>query len=130
MWLALLFVCSSAIGLALGLARLKVFALIPATIILLVISILGCFLLGGQWGTIAFTVIANVTLLQSSYLMVGVLSHALSPRREVSRTNLRANSIRAARLAIGEELQTYFQPPQDFPSALRTRIDQLALRFG
>jgi hypothetical protein len=129
MWLALLLISSSATGLALALVQLRVFALIPATIIFSLITTIGCVVIGLQWGAIAFTVIANATILQSSYLIAGLLSEA-STTRAVSRTNLRTDLIRAGQLAIGEELPTHFQTPHDLPSPLRTRVEQLALRYG
>jgi hypothetical protein len=129
MWLALLLISSSATGLALALVQLRVFALIPATIIFSLITTIGCVVIGLQWGAIAFTVIANATILQSSYLIAGLLSEA-STTRAVGRTNLHTNLIHAAQLAIGEELRIHFQTPHDLPSPLRTRIEQLALRYG
>jgi hypothetical protein len=129
MWLALLLIGSSASGLALGIVRLRAFALIPATIIFSLITIIGCVVIGLQWGAITFTVIANATILQSSYLIVGLLSEALTGRA-VSRTNLRTDLIRAAQLAIGQELRTHFQTPHHLPSPLRTGMEQFALRYG
>jgi hypothetical protein len=125
MWPALLLIGSSATGLALGFVRLRVFALVPATIIFSLITIIGCVVIGLQWGAIVFTVIAMATILQSSYLIAGLLSETPTPRA-VSRTDL----IRAAQLAIGEELRTNCQTPHDLPRPLRTRIEQLALRYG
>lgn len=129
MWLALLLISSSASGLALGIVRLRAFALIPATIIFSLITIIGCVVIGLQRGAITFTVIANATILQSSYLIVGLLSEALTGRA-VSRTNLRTDLIRAAQLAIGQELRTHFQTPHHLPSPLRTGMEQFALRYG
>jgi hypothetical protein len=89
MWPALL-LTSSATGLVLGLARLKVLVLIPATIVLSLTAI-GGVVFGLRWGTIALTVIAAATILQSSYLIGGLLSGAPSPRA-ARRTNLRRNN--------------------------------------
>ena len=125
----ILLMSSSATGVTAGLAQLKVFALIPATIIFSLITTIGGVVIGLQWGAIALAVIANATILQSSYLVAGLLSEARSPRT-VSRTNLRTELIRAAQVAIGEELRTHFQAPHDLPSSLRTKIEQLALRCG
>jgi hypothetical protein len=60
---------------------------------------------------------------------VGDAVEALTPRA-VSRASLRNDLICAAQLAIGEKLRTNFQTPYHLPSPLRTRIDQLALRYG
>jgi hypothetical protein len=65
MWPALL-LCSSASGLALGLARLKVWALIPATTVLSLTVAIGGAMFGLRWGMIALTVIAaahNIAIL-------------------------------------------------------------------
>src|SRR5438067_12815503 len=101
MWTAFL-LSSSATGLALGLARLKVLALIPATIVLSLTAAIG---FGLRWGTIALTVVAAATILQSSYLIGGLLSEAPSPRA-APRTSLRPDLVRAAQFAVGEELRT------------------------
>jgi hypothetical protein len=50
--------------------------------------------------------------------------------RVVGRTSLRSDLIRAAQFAIGEELQTEFQTPHEMPSELRTRMEELAVRYG
>jgi hypothetical protein len=84
MWPALL-LTSSAIGLAQGLARLKVLALIPVTILLSLTAAMGGFVFDLRWGTIAITVFAAVTILQSSYLIGGFLSEEPS-QREARRT--------------------------------------------
>ena len=89
MWSLLL--TSSATGLALGLARLKVLALIPATIVVSLTAGIGGVVFGLPWGMIALTVIAAATILQSSYLIGGLLSEAPSPRA-ARRTNLRRNN--------------------------------------
>jgi hypothetical protein len=128
MWPALL-LFSSASGLALGLARLKVLAVIPATIILSLTAVIGGIVFGQRWGTIALTGIAGATILQSSYLIGGLLSETQSPRA-AARTNLRPDLIRAAQFAIGEELRTQFQTPHVMPRQLRTRMKQLAVRYG
>jgi hypothetical protein len=128
MWSVLL-LCSSATGLGLGLARLKVLALIPATIILSLTAAIGGIVFGLRWGMIALGVIAGTTILQSSYLIGGILSEAPSPRA-APRTSLRLDLIRAAQFAIGEELRTEFQTPREMPRQLRTRMKQLAVRYG
>ena len=50
--------------------------------------------------------------------------------RAVGRTGLRSDLIRAAQFAIGEELRTEFQTPHELPSELRTRMEELAVRYG
>ena len=50
--------------------------------------------------------------------------------RAVGRTSLRSDLIRAAQFAIGEELRTEFQAPYELPSELRTRMEELAVRYG
>ena len=49
--------------------------------------------------------------------------------RAVGRTSLRSDLIRAAH-AIGEELRTEFQTPHELPGELRTRMEELAVRYG
>ena len=84
MWPALLLISNLATGVALGLARLRVFALIPATIIFSLITTICCLVVGLQWGAIALAVIGNATLLQCSYLIAGLLSEAPRPRASVA----------------------------------------------
>ena len=38
--------------------------------------------------------------------------------------------IRAAQFAIGEELRTEFQTPHELTGELRTKIEELAVRYG
>jgi membrane protein DedA with SNARE-associated domain len=128
MWPAVL-LSSSATGLALGLARLKVFAVIPATIVLSLTAAIGGVVFDLRWGTITLVVIAAATILQSSYLIGGLLSEAPS-LRAAPRTSLQPDLIRAAQFAIGEELRTQFQMPHGLPPELRTRVKQLAVRYG
>jgi membrane protein DedA with SNARE-associated domain len=122
MWPALL-LCSSASGLALGLARLKVLALILATIILSFATAIAGIADGLRWGTMALAAVAAATILQSSYLIGGLLSEARS-RRATPRTSLQPDLIRAAQFAIGEELRTEFQTPRELPRELQTRMKQ------
>jgi hypothetical protein len=129
MWPALLLISGSATGLALGLARLKAFVLIPATIIISLLTTIGCFFLGLRWGATILSVMANATMLQTSYLITGLLSEVPLPR-PVARPDLRIDLIRAAQLAIGGELRNYFEKPHELPSSLRTSMKQLALRYG
>ena len=77
MWPALL-LFSPVSGLALGLARLRVLAVIPATIVLSLIT--GGIVSGLQWGAICLAVIAGATMLQFSYVIGGLLSEDTRPR--------------------------------------------------
>lgn len=130
MWPALLF-CSSASGLALGLARLKVWPLIPATIILALIAGVSGVMSGLHWGSTAVMVFATAAILQFSYVIVGLLSEVEAPSPRVApRASLRLDLIRAAQFAIGEELRIQFQTPPVMPSQLRTRMKQLAIRYA
>jgi hypothetical protein len=54
---------------------------------------------------------------------------ALRPRA-IGRTSLRSDLIRAAQFAIGEELRTEFQTPHELSGELRTRMEELAVRYG
>jgi hypothetical protein len=72
MWPALLF-CSSASGLALGLARLKVWPLIPGTIIFALIAGVSGVMSGLHWGSTAVMVFATAAILQFSYVIAGLL---------------------------------------------------------
>jgi len=124
-----LLLCSLATGLALGLARLKVLALFLATIIFSLIAAIGGIVFGLHWGTIVFTVIASATILQSSYLIAGLLSETPA-LHAAPRKSLRPDLLRAAQFAIGEELRSYFQTPHGLPRQLRIRVEQLAVRYG
>ena len=128
MWPALL-LSSLGTGLALGLARLKVLAVIPATIVLSLAAIIWAVVFSFRWDAIALAVIAATTLLQTSYMIGGLLSEAPSPHA-APRTSLQLDLIRGAQFAIGQELRTQFETPHDLPRPLRTRIEQLAIRYG
>jgi hypothetical protein len=116
MWPALL-LCSSAVGLSLAFARLKVWALIPATIILSLTAVIGGIVFGLRWGTITLIVIAGATILQSSYLIGELLSEIPRPRL-APHPSLRPNLIRAEQFAIDEELKTEFPTPHELPREL------------
>jgi hypothetical protein len=124
-----LLLCSSATGLALGLARLKVFALIPATIVWSLTAVVAGVLFGVHWGTTAVTLVGGAAILQFSYLVVGLLSEAPKPSA-TPRASLRLDLIRTAQFAIGEELRSQFQIPGDMPRQLRTTMNQLVVRYG
>jgi hypothetical protein len=126
MWPAVL-LSSSATGLALGLARLKVLAFIPATIILSLTAAIGGIVYGmGHHRPGRDCHRNSIAILLSHW---GLLSEAPSPRA-TPRTDLRHDLIRAAQFAIGEELRTQFQTPRELPRQLRTRMEQLAVRYG
>jgi len=105
MWPALV-LSSSATGLALGLGRLKVLALIPATIVLSLTVATGGVMFGVRWGTIALAVIATVKISQSCYLIGGLLSEAPIPRA-APRASLRLDLIRAAQFAASRLVRNY-----------------------
>jgi len=128
MWLTFL-LCSSATGLALGLARLKVLVLISATIAFSLTAAIGGIVFGLRWDRMALTVIASGTILQSSYFIAGYFSEFPRPRTTL-RTSLRPDLVRMAQSAIGEELRAYFQVPHKLPRLLQTKVNQLAARYG
>jgi hypothetical protein len=106
-------------------------ALILATIIFSLTAAMGGIVFGLHWGTIALIVIANATILQSSYVIAGLSAALLSePRRPrgAPRRSLRPHLVRAAQFAIGEELRTHFQTPSHLPRLLRIRMEKLAAR--
>jgi hypothetical protein len=73
-----------AAGAACGLARLKVWAILPvSTIFLLIVVILGSYL-GLTWGRIALIVFAVLMLLQVSYIMVGAVLSEVPTGQRVS----------------------------------------------
>jgi hypothetical protein len=106
------------------LARLKVWALIPATLIFAIITVIVDLMLGFGWGTIALTAIAAATVLQFSYLIGVRLSEA--PVHKPVRPEL----LNAVQSAISEELRNHYEVPQVLSSRLRTRVAQLQAQYG
>ena len=54
---------------------------------------------------------------------------ALIPRATVAQA-CGSDLIRAAQFAIGEELRTEFQTPHELTGELRTKMEELAVRYG
>lgn len=117
-------------GAACGLARLKVWAIIPAsTIFSLIVVILGSYL-GLRWGRIALTVFSVLMLLQVSYLVGAVLSDAPKPQRVSGHVPPKQELFRTVRTAIAQELRVHFElvPFDDVPPQLRNKLALLETR--
>jgi hypothetical protein len=102
-----------AAGAGCGLARLRVWPIIPISIIFVLIStVLGTYL-DLRLGRIALIAFAVLTLLQVSYLVGSALSEA--PRRHwASRPALpKRELIHAVQASIADELRSYFKTPSD-----------------
>jgi len=126
--IAILLVAVAA-GAACGLARLKVWALIPATAIYSMIAIIEGIVTGLGAGAIALTLLIGATFLQLFYLITWIFFEeqkhpALAPRP------LRPELARAMQSAIGQELRMRYRLPRDMPRELGVRVAQLKARYG
>jgi hypothetical protein len=100
-------------GAACGLARLKVWAVIPASTIFAMIAVVLGFYLGLTGGRIVLVVFAVLMLLQVAYLIGAVLSDAPTRRQVSHRLPVERELLWTAQMAIADELRVYFAPPLD-----------------
>jgi hypothetical protein len=123
-----------AAGVACG-RQLNVWALIPATILYSMITVIQGILTGSGAGTIILTLFIGATFLQLSYFIACVLfqqqkrpasAQRPAPARRLSRLEL----ARAIQSSIGQELRMHYPLPQDLPQELAARVDQLKARYG
>ena len=114
-------------GAACGLARLKVWALIPATAICSMITVIEGIVTGLGAGTIALTLVIGATFLQVFYFIGWVLSQEL--KRPAPRSS-RPELVRAMQSAIGQELRMHYGLPQDLPQELGVRVAQLKAQYA
>ena len=119
-----------AAGAACGLARLKVWALIPATIIFSLLAAIGGASFGLGLGRTVLVLFCAVTLLQVSYLIGAAFSDA--PQRISVHIPPKQELLRTAQTAIAQELLAYFEPVplDDVPPQLSNKLTLLETRCG
>ena len=123
--LALLSIASAA-GAACGLARLKVWALIPASTIFAVIAVALGSSLGLPGGRIILIVFSVLMLLQVSYLIGAVLFETPTRHRVSDRLPGERELLWTVQMAIADELRAYFAPSLDeVPEQLRAKLAML-----
>ena len=118
-----------AAGAACGLARLKVWALIPATAIYSVMAVIEGIVFGSSTGTITLMLLVGAAFFQLFYLIGGLLSQQ-QKQPGLARRLLRPELVRAMQSAIGQELRVRYRLPQDLPHELAARVTQLTVRHG
>ena len=115
-----------AAGAACGLARLKVWALIPASTIFAVIAVVFGSSLGLTGGRIVLIVFAVLMLLQVSYLIGAVLSETPARHQVSHRLPAERELLWTVQMAIADELRVYFGPSlDDVPQQLRAMLVML-----
>jgi hypothetical protein len=112
-----------------GSMRLKVWAIIPATAIYSLITIIDGVIAGLGAGIIALRLVIGATVLQLFYL-IGSLVFEEQKRRTPSPKPLRPELIHAMQSAIGQGLRIRFPLPQDLPQELSVHVAQLKARYG
>jgi hypothetical protein len=123
--LALLSIACAA-GAACGLARLKVWALIPASVSFAVIAVVLGSNLGLTGGRIILIVFAVLMLLQVSYLIGAVLSETPTRHQVSDRLPGERELLWTVQMAIADELRVYFAPSLDeVPQQLRAKLAML-----
>ena len=119
-----------AAGLACGLARLKVWVLISATIIFSLLAAIGGASFGLGLGRTAIVLFCVVTLLQVSNLIGATLSDAPKPQRVSDQIPPKQELLRMVQTAIAQELRAHFEPAplDDAPRQLRNKLALLETR--
>jgi hypothetical protein len=118
-----------AAGAGLGLAKLNVWALIPAAIISGLIAVVIGSASGLAWGRVSLVLFAVLTLLQVSYLIGSVLSGAPTPGQVSDPIPAKQELFRTVQKAIAEEMRAYFEPPLgELPPQLRDKMALLEVR--
>lgn len=126
-----IFVFGLVLGAACGLARLKVWLLVPGTFLIAIVAVVVGSMLRFEWAMIALTVTAGAAFFQFSYLVGGILSELPSfHANRASSRSVRAHLFYAMQSAIGEELRIYYQVTRDLPWEFRTKVDQLQAQLG
>jgi hypothetical protein len=121
------FLIGSGSGAGCGLARVKLWVLIPATLLLTIIAVSMGWTAGSSWSAIALTAIVGSTSLQWSYLIGTALSDA--SKRRASRVPVRqADLLHAIQSAIGRELKRRYEVSQELPWQIGMRVAQLEVR--
>jgi len=114
-------------GTGIGLAQLKVWAVVPTSLIFMLIVVTFGAYSDLTWGRIALIIFCVLSTLQISYLIGSALSEAPQAQRISDRMPERQELIHAAQVAIGEELRAYFLPLplHDMSSELLNRLAPL-----
>jgi len=111
-------------GAGFGLAQLKVWAVVPTSLIFMLIAVTFGAYSDLTWGRVALIIFCVLSTLQISYLIGSALSEAPQAQRISDRIPERQELIHAAQGAIGEELRAYFLPLplNDMSSELLNRL--------
>lgn len=119
-----------ATGTGLGLARLKVWAIIPVSAVFAVVVVVLSSHLGLTWSRQTSIVFAVLMLLQVSYLLGTVLSAAQGRRAVTVDVPAKQDLIHIVQTAIADELPRYFELPplDDLPPQLHSKLALLATR--
>lgn len=120
---------SAAAGTTCGLARLKVWALIPVTALLLIITLVEDSVTGAGVGKIALTFLLATTFLQLFYF-IGSVPLEEHKRSASGSKPLRPDLTRGLQSAIGQEMRMCCPLPVELPPELDIRVAQLKVRWG
>jgi hypothetical protein len=113
-----------AAGTGFGLVRLKVWAVVPSSLVFMLVAVTFGAYSHLAWSRIALIIFCVLTTFQISYLIGSALSEAPQAQRIPDRIPERQELLHAAQTAIGEELRAYFLPSplNDMPSELLNRL--------
>ena len=107
---------------AIGLARFRVWALVPGAIAFALLVIAVGIALKIRWTAATFTLITGVTLFELCYL-AGIA--AAGVLKSYPRVLLKQEQLHVIRSAIGEGLRDHFTLPTDQPHELRAKLARL-----
>jgi hypothetical protein len=116
-------------GVTCGLARLKVWSLVPAIVLFLIITVIDSRLTGLGVGATALAFFIGSTFLQLLYF-VGSLLLQERTRPASAPMPSRPELVRLVQLAIGQEMRMSWALPVDLPPQLGVRVAQLQAKYG
>jgi hypothetical protein len=124
-----IFLVGVAAGATCGLARLKVWALVPVIITFLIVTVIEGRLTGLGIGTIALTSLIGSTFLQLSYF-IGSLLLQERTRPVSAAMPSRPDLVRLVQAAIGQEMRMSWALPVELTPQLDVRVAELKARYG
>jgi hypothetical protein len=118
----MLIVTASIAGILCGFVRLRIWALLPIIVILPLIAVMARSSIHLSFGGAVFASIAAIVMLQLSYVVSTVRFPVRTRRRVTIHLPSRRQTLRSIQKAIADELDDYFELPNELPEQLRAKL--------